>query len=87
MDVEKEQIELKKGFRSHKTGRSKDKSQEQQKTINDIKNLYKSRKEVAQMFDDHSKNMSRNISYSKQGKGIKILTPKQILQRLPKALA
>ena len=38
------------------------------------------------MFNDHSKNMSRNISYSKQGKGLKILTPKEILQRLPKAL-
>ena len=39
------------------------------------------------MFNDHSKSMSRNICYSKLGKGIKILTPKQILQRLPKALA
>ena len=39
------------------------------------------------MFNDHSMNMCRNISYSKQGKGIKILSPKQILQRLPKGLA
>ena len=31
--------------------------------------------------------MSRNINYSKQGTGLKILTPKQMLQRLPIALA
>ena len=31
--------------------------------------------------------MSRNIYYSKQGTGLKILTLKQILQRLPIALA
>ena len=31
--------------------------------------------------------MSRNIYYSKQGKGLKILTPRQMLQRLPIALA
>ena len=31
--------------------------------------------------------MSKNIYESKQGTGLKILTPKQILQRLPIALA
>ena len=31
--------------------------------------------------------MSRNIYDSKQGTGLKILTPKQMLQRLPIALA
>ena len=39
------------------------------------------------MFNDYAKNMSRNIYYSKQGTGLKILTPKQMLQRLPIALA
>ena len=33
------------------------------------------------------KNMSRNIYKSKQRTGLKILTPKQMLQRLPIALA
>ena len=33
------------------------------------------------------KNMSRNIYKSKPGTGLKILTPKQMLQRLPVALA
>ena len=39
------------------------------------------------MFNDYAKNMSRNIYDSKQGTRLKILTPKQILQRLPIALA
>ena len=40
------------------------------------------------MFNDYSRNMPRNISDSKQeGTGLKILTPKQMLQRLPISLA
>ena len=39
------------------------------------------------MFNDYAKNMSRNIYDSQQRTGLKILTPKQILQRLPIALA
>ena len=34
-----------------------------------------------------AKNMSKNIYESKQGTGLKILTPKQMIQRLPIALA
>ena len=39
------------------------------------------------MFNNYAKNVSRNICKSKQGTGLKIVTPKQILQRLPIALA
>ena len=39
------------------------------------------------MFNDYAKNMSRNIYESRQGKGLKILTLKQMLQRLPIAPA
>ena len=39
------------------------------------------------MFNNYGNNMSRNISELNQGTGLKILTPKQILQRLPIALA
>ena len=40
------------------------------------------------MFNDYAKNMSRNIYESKQkGTGLKILTPNQMLKRLPIALA
>ena len=51
--------------------------------------LYKARNEVIKIFDDYSsmvfeaKNKAKNeIS----GKGLKILTPKQMFQRLPLAL-
>ena len=52
--------------------------------------LYKARKEAIKFFDDYSslvsdaKNKAKNIT---SGKGLKILTPKQMLQRLPIALA
>ena len=39
------------------------------------------------MFNNYAKNMSRNIYESKQGTGLKILTPKQMLKRLLIALA
>ena len=40
------------------------------------------------MFNDYARNMSKNIYDSKQeGTGLKILTPKQMLQGLPISLA
>ena len=39
------------------------------------------------MLNDYAKNISKNVYESKQGTGLKILTPKQMLQRLPIALA
>ena len=56
--------------------------------MDNIKNLYNSREEVVKMFNDCARNMSRNIYDSKQeGTGLKTLTPKQMLQRLPISLA
>ena len=39
------------------------------------------------MFNDYPREKPRRIYESKQGKGLKILTPKQMLKRLPIALA
>ena len=40
------------------------------------------------MFNDYARNMSKNIYDSKQqGTGLKLLTPKEMLQRLPISLA
>ena len=87
-DIEKEQIEFKWDLGRIKQGDPIDKSEEQKKTIDNIKNLYNSRQEFVQMFNDYASNMSRNIYDSKQeGTGLKILTPKQMLQRLLIALA
>ena len=52
--------------------------------------LYKARKEAIKFFDDYSLMISEAKSKAKNntcGKGLKILTPKQMLQRLPIALA
>ena len=44
--------------------------------------------EVVKVFKDYARNMSKNIYDSKQERtGLKILTPKQTLQRLPISLA
>ena len=86
--TEKEQIELKKKLGHINQGSPKTRSREQEKTINSIKNLYDSREKVVQLFNDYAKNMSRNSYDSRQqGTGLKILTPNQILKRLPIALA
>ena len=86
-DVEKEQIKLRKDLGRIKQGDPKHKSPEQKKAINNIKNLYNSREKDVKMFNDYAKNISKNIYESKQGTGLKILTPKQMIQRMPIALA
>ena len=87
-DIEKEQIELKRDLGRIKQGDPRDESEEQKKTIDNIKNLYNSRQEVVKMFNDYTRNLSRTIYDSKQeGTGLKILTPKQMLQRLTISLA
>ena len=67
------------------------KSTKQKETINDPEKFYISREEVINFFRDYGKMVLDAAYKSKQneteGKGLKILTPKQILQRLPIALA
>ena len=87
-DIEKEKIELKRDLSRIKQGNPRDKSEDQKKTIDKIKNLYNSRQEVVKIFNDYARNMSRNIYDPKQeGTGLKILAPKQMLQILPISLA
>ena len=87
-EIEKEQIELKRDLGYIKQGYPKNRSKEQKKTINNIKNLYDSREKVVQLFKDYAKNISRNIYDLKQkGTRLKILTPNQMLKILPIALA
>ena len=60
-DIENEQIEIKRYLGRINQGDPRDKSEEQKKTIDNIKNLYNSREEVVKMFNDYARNMSRNI--------------------------
>ena len=49
--------------------------------------LYNARKETINFFDDYSSMMSESKNKTTEGTGLKLLTPKQMLQRLPIALA
>ena len=59
--------------------------------VNNITRFYNSREETLNFFRDYGKMILDAVRKSKQnkteGKGLKILTPKQRLQRLPIALA
>ena len=59
--------------------------------INNVNKFYNSREEVINFFRDYIEMLSDANYDSKQnetkGTGLKILTPKQMLQRLPIALA
>ena len=63
----------------------------QKETINNLEKFYNSREEVINFFRDYVEMLSDANYNAKQnetkGKGLKILTPKQMLQRLPIALA
>ena len=52
-----------------------------------IENLYNSRRDVVGMFNIYARKISRSIYDLKQGTGLKILTPNQMLKRLAIALA
>ena len=49
--------------------------------------LYKARNEAIKFYDDYSSMMSEAKYRATKGIGLKIFTPKQMLQRLPIALA
>ena len=89
-DIEQEQNKFKMEINIIKQGNPKKKkeSEKQQETINNIENLYKSRQEVVNMFNNYAKNFSESIHKAKhEGKGLKILAPNQMFKRLPIALA
>ena len=67
------------------------KTLEQKEVINNLEKFYNSREEVINFFRDYIEMLSDANYDAKQnetkGTGLKILTPKQMLQRLPIALA
>ena len=78
-------------FSQIKPRNTKHKSEMQLHTKTNVKNLYDSRQKVIYLFNNYSKTKSESIYRSKQnetkGKGPKVITPKQMLQRLPIGLA
>ena len=67
------------------------KTLEQKEVINNLEKFYNSREEVINFFREYIEMLSDANYDAKQneteGKGLKILTPKQVLQRLPIAVA
>ena len=63
------------------------KSKEQISTLENIKLLYESRQAVIKLFNDYSSISFEAKHKVKKGKGLKILTPNQMVQRLLITLA
>ena len=89
--VQEEQKYFKKDLNQITSGNSNYKSEKQSYTIKNIKNLYNSRQKIIDLLNDNAKIRSGAIFKSKQNKteatGLKILSPKQMLQILPIGLA
>ena len=89
--AEEDQEKFKREFSQIKSGDPKHKREQQLYIITNVKNLYDSRQKIIDLFNNYSKIKSESIYRSKQnetkGKGLKVLTPKQMLQRLPISLA
>ena len=68
-------------------GNNKRRSKEQKNLLYKIEMLYKARNEAIKFSDDYSSMMSEAKVKATKGTGLKILTPKHMLQRLPIALA
>ena len=89
--AEEDQKKFKREFGQIKSGNPDHKSDKQLYTIKNIKNFYDSRQKIIDLFNSYWKIRSESLYNAKQnetkGKGLKILTPKQMLQRLPIALA
>ena len=89
--VEEDQKYFYKVLNEITSGNSKRESEKQLYTIKNVRNLYESRPKIINLFNDNAKIRSEAIYKSKQkkttGTVLEILTPKQMLQRLPIALA
>ena len=89
--AEKQQNDFGKELNEITSGNPKHKSNSQLYVIKNVKNLYNARQKIIDLFKDNSRIRSEAIYRSKQDetkrKGLKILTPKQMLQRLPISLA
>ena len=87
--VEEEQKYFQKDLNKIASGNPKHKSEKQ--SIKNVRNLYYLRQKIINLLNDNAKTRSEAIYKSKQnetkGTGLKVLTPKQMLQRLPIALA
>ena len=81
-DVKSNQKKFKSYLGEIKKGNKKHRSKVQKNTLYNIEMLYKARNEAIKFYDDYSLMMSEAKNKATKGTGLKILTPKQMLQRL-----
>ena len=86
-DVKNNQEKFKSYLGEINKGNKKHRSKVQKNNLYNIEMLYKARNEAIKFYDDYSSMMSEAKYRATKGTGLKILTPKQMLQRLPIALA
>ena len=89
-EAKNNQIKLKLVLGKIKKENNKQILKEQKSIWYNIKMLYKARKNAIDFHDDYSLMVSKAKNKTKNkasGKGLKIINPKQLLQRLPIALA
>ena len=86
-DARSDQENCKSDLGEIKRGNNKKRSQEKENGLYNIDMLYKSRNEVIKFYDHYSLMVSKAKTKTKTGTGLKILNPKQLLQRLPITLS
>ena len=89
--LEEDQKKFKSELNEITSGNPKHKSEKQSYTTKNVRSIYDSRQKIINLLNDNVKISSEAIYKSKQnetkGTGLKILTPNQMLQRSPIALA
>ena len=86
-DVKNNQEQFKSYLGEIKKGNKEHRSKEQKNTFYNIDMHYKARNGAITFYDDYSLMMSEAKTKATKGTGLKMLTSKQMLQRLPIALA
>ena len=85
--AEENQNKFKSNLGEITSGNPKHKGKYQLDALENIRNLYDSRQKVINFFNRYAKIRPKAMYEIKHGTGLKILTSKQMLQRLPIALA
>ena len=89
-DAENDQINFKSSLSEIKKGTRKKDQRSKNNALYNIDMLYKERNEAIKIFNDYFSMLSEAKNEAKNktsGKGLKILTPKQLLQRLYNEIA
>ena len=75
--IEEDEKQFKSKLSEITAGNPKHKSKDQLDTIKSIKNLYNTRDKVIKLYNDYAQIITEAIYITKQGTGLKMLTPKK----------